>query len=63
MEEAADRAVSPAEEYTTDSGVTVAITDIEVDVVPTEGGDLISSQADTDAYNVAPPDDGDNPPP
>ncbi len=63
MGETADSAVPPAEAYTTDSGVTVDITDIEVDVVPSEGGDVISSQADVDAYNVPRADHGDNPPP
>ncbi len=63
MGETADSAVPPAETYTTDSGVTVDITDIEVDVVPSKAGDVISSQADIDAYNVARPEDEATSPP
>ena len=50
------------DEYQTDSGVIVDISDVEVDVVPTEDGEIVSSQADPEAYGIDPVDDPDDAP-
>lgn len=61
-EHSADSERPEPDEYQTDSGVIVDISDIEVDVVPTEDGAIVSSQADPEAYGVDPIDDSDDPP-
>ena len=38
--------------YVTDSGVVADINDVEVDVVPSGEGAIVSSQADPEAYGV-----------
>jgi hypothetical protein len=47
--------------YETDSGVIADIDDVEVDVVPSGKGTIISSQADPEAYGIDVSDDIDIP--
>lgn len=41
-------------QYETVSGMTVEISDIEVDVIDSGGNELVSSQADPEAYGIEP---------
>ncbi len=59
-EAVADSDLPQPQKYTTDSGMVVDVTDIEVDVVPGEEGEVVSSQADADAYGVDIAEDEDN---
>jgi hypothetical protein len=40
------------ESYETDSGVIADIGDVEVDIVPSGEGEIVSSQADAETYGV-----------
>ncbi|MDP9311923.1 MAG: hypothetical protein M3R24_13740 [Chloroflexota bacterium] len=50
-------------QYHTTSGVTVELSDIEVDVVQDGAEEVVSSQADPEAYGIVPDETGTHVPP